>query len=58
LTHQLKKLKEKIQRLQARFFPLAQLAIDQPLDKLPAITINKWNIKPKLTIIKNRRQIY
>jgi len=38
LTHQLKKIREKIQRIEARFYPLAQQAMDEPLDNLPAVT--------------------
>ena len=38
LTYRLKKLREKIQRLEALFYPLLQLAIDRPIDELPAIT--------------------
>ena len=29
LTHQIKKIREKIQRIQARFFPLIEQAIDE-----------------------------
>ncbi len=45
LTHQIKKIREKIQRLQARFFPLVQKAIDDSLDELPAITIKQMEYK-------------
>lgn len=48
LTHQLKKLREKIQRLQARFFPLVEQAIDEPLDKLPSITVKQMEYKTML----------
>ena len=41
LTHQIKKTREKIQRLQARFFPLIEQAIDETLDKLPSITLKQ-----------------
>lgn len=44
----MKKLREKIQRLQARFFPLAQLAIDQPLEELPAITNKQKEYKTQI----------
>ena len=54
LTHQLKKLREKIQRLEARFFPLIQLAIDQPLDNLPLITIKQMEYKEKIDFFKNQ----
>jgi chromosome segregation ATPase len=55
LTHQLKKLREKIQRLEARFFPLIQLAIDQPLDNLPIITNKQMEYKEKIDFFKNQQ---
>jgi len=54
LTHQLKKLREKIQRLEARFFPLIQLAIEQPLDDLPAITNKQMEYKEKIDSFKKQ----
>jgi len=37
LCHQLKKLREKIRRVEARFYPLLKLTFDQPIDELPVI---------------------
>lgn len=54
LTHQLKKIREKIQRLEARFFPLIQLAIEQPLDDLPAITNKQMEYKEKIDSLKKQ----
>jgi len=54
LTHQLKKLREKTQRLESRFFPLVQLAIDQPLDNLPLITSKQMEYKEKIDFFKNQ----
>lgn len=54
LTYQLKKLRKKTQRLQARFFPLAQLDIDQPLDELPAITNKQTEYKTQIDDYKTR----
>lgn len=48
LTHQIKKIREKIQRIQARFFPLVEQAIDEPLDKLPTITVKQMENKAVL----------
>lgn len=48
LTHQIKKIREKIQRIQARFFPLIEQAIDEPLDKLPIITVKQMEYKTML----------
>lgn len=45
LTYQIKKIREKIQRLQARFFPLIEQAIDETLDKLPSITVKQMEYK-------------
>jgi hypothetical protein len=52
LTHQLKKLREKIQRIQAKFFPLAQQAIEEPLDNLPAITNKQMGYKTMLDMYR------
>ncbi len=54
LTHQIKKLREKIQRLEARFFPLVQLAMDQPLDNLPELTNKQMEYKEKIDFFKNQ----
>ena len=48
LTHQIKKTREKIQRLQARFFPLIEQAIDETLDKLLPITVKQMEYKAML----------
>jgi hypothetical protein len=55
ITHQLKKLRQ-IQRLEARFFPLVQLAIDQPLDDLPAITIKQIGCKDKIEFYRKQEE--
>ncbi len=47
LSHQLKKLREKIRRVEARAYPLLQLAIDQPIDELPAISRKQAEYKEK-----------
>lgn len=57
LTHQIKKIREKIQRLQARFFPLVQQVMDDSLDELPAITIKQMEYKTmidKLCGVENK----
>ncbi len=56
LTHQIKKLREKIQRLQARLFPLIELAMDQPLDDLPAITNKQMEYKQKIDSLKAQEE--
>lgn len=38
LCYKLKKLREKKQRLEARFYPLAQQIMDDPIDNIPALT--------------------
>ena len=38
LTHQIKKIREKTQRLEAKFYPLVEKVMDEPLDDLPIIT--------------------
>jgi hypothetical protein len=54
LTHQLKKLREKIQRIEAKFYPLVLLAIDQPLDYLPEITNKQIEYKEKIDVLKTQ----
>jgi len=49
-------LREKIQRLEARFFPLIQLAIDQPLDTLPLITNKQMEYKEQIDLLKNQEE--
>lgn len=38
LTHQLKKIREKKSRLEARLYPITQQIIDEPIDSLPILT--------------------
>ena len=53
LTHQIKKIREKIQRLQARFFPLVEQAIDETLDKLLSVTIKQMECKTMIDKLCN-----
>ena len=52
LTNQLKKLRGKITRLEAKFFPLAELAMDEKIDKLPEITERQMKYKHKIDILR------
>ena len=63
ITHRLKKLREKIQRVESRFYPLAQQAMDEPIDTLPAVThkqmdyintIEQYRIQEKELITKRK----
>ena len=56
LTYLLKKLREKIQRLEARFFPLVQLAINQPLDELPVITNKQMEYKESIDAYRKQEE--
>lgn len=64
LTHRLKKLREKISRLEAKFYPLAEQAMEQHIDQLPAITQKQTDYKFALdqlkeeetTLIEKRKQ--
>jgi len=56
LTHQLKKLREKKQRVEAKFYPLVEKAIEENLDNIPAITDKQMQYKQQidqLTIDEN-----
>jgi uncharacterized protein YeeX (DUF496 family) len=48
LTHQLKKLREKKQRVEAKFYPLVELAIEENLDNIPAITDKQMQYKQQI----------
>ncbi|MBM3404641.1 MAG: hypothetical protein FJY10_07090 [Bacteroidetes bacterium] len=52
LTHQIKKIREKIQRLEARFFPLMQMTMDRDIDDLPVITNRQMEYKEKIDFLK------
>ena len=56
LCHQLKKLREKIRRIEALFYPLLQLAIDQPIDELPAISRKQAAYKEKIEEFRKQEQ--
>ena len=48
LTNQLKKIRGKITRLEAKFFPLAEVAMGEKIDKLPEITERQMKYKTKI----------
>lgn len=48
LTHQLKKLREKKQRVEAKFYPLVEQAIEEKLDNIPAITDKQMQYKQQI----------
>lgn len=52
LTHRIKKLREKIQRLEAKFYPLAEEAMDKNIDQIPAITKKQMEYKEKIDAYK------
>lgn len=63
LNHQIKKLREKKGRLEAKFYPLAEMVMDQDIDNLPRLTlkqeeykeaIEKLN-KEELKLLKKRK---
>jgi hypothetical protein len=51
LTHQLKKLKEKKQRVEAKFYPLVEQAIDENLDNIPVITDKQMQYKQQIDLL-------
>lgn len=57
LSHHLKKLREKIRRIEARAYPLLQLAIDQPIDELPAISRKQAEYKEKIGELRKQEDI-
>lgn len=53
-SYQLKKLREKITRLEAKFYPLVQQAMDQDIDQLPQITQKQAEYKEALNQLKQQ----
>ena len=51
LTHKLKKLREKKQRVEAKFYPLVEQAIDEHLDNIPIITDKQMQYKQQIDLL-------
>ena len=56
LTYQLKKLKEKKQRVEAKFYPLVERAIDEDLDNIPVITDKQIQYKQQIDQLKLKEE--
>jgi hypothetical protein len=56
VDHQLKKLREKIQRVESKFFPLAEKLINAKLDEVPPITIKQMEYKTALDDLYQQQQ--
>ena len=54
MNYKLKKLREKIQRLEAKFFPLIQQAMDENIDLLPKITNKQMEYKTLVDTYKKQ----
>lgn len=48
ISHQIKKIREKNQRLKANFFPLVEQSLDQKIDYIPRLTAQQIKIREKL----------
>jgi len=48
LTHQLKKLREKKQRIESKFYPLVERAINENLDNIPTISDKQMQYKQQI----------
>ena len=46
LTHKLKKTTEKISRIEAQFYPLAEMIMELPIDEIPKITQKQADKSP------------
>lgn len=57
LTHQLKKVREKKQRIEAKFYPLAQQVIDQPIDSIPSISIKQIELQDQIKDYQNQESL-
>jgi hypothetical protein len=56
LTHKIKKMREKIQRLEAQFYPLAELAMDRVLDDLPTITKQQAEYRERIDCLQTQKE--
>lgn len=54
ITNRIKKVREKISRTEARFYPLAQQAMDNPIDEIPALTDKQMQYKQMLDRLKEQ----
>ena len=55
VNHQLKKQREKISRMEAKFYPLAEQAMEQNIDQLPEITQKQAQYKEDLDLLKQKQ---
>jgi hypothetical protein len=51
LTHQLKKVREKKQRIEAKFYPLVEQAIDENIENIPVITEKQMEYKQQIDML-------
>lgn len=56
VNYQLKKLREKIHRLEAKFFPLVQQVMDNTIEQLPKITKKQIEYKEKIDRYKKQEK--
>ncbi len=57
VNHQLKKLREKIQRVEAKFYPLAEHLINAPLEEVPITTLKQMEYKSTLDAYYEQEQL-
>jgi hypothetical protein len=57
INHQLKKIREKIQRIEAKFYPLAEQMINAPLQEIPVISIKQMEYKSMLDNYNDQEQL-
>lgn len=51
LTYQLKKVREKKQRIEAKFYPLVEQAIDENIENIPVITEKQMEYKQQIDML-------
>ena len=56
LTHQIKKVREKKQRIESKFYPLVEQAIEDQLDNLPDITDKQMQYKQQIDQLANQEE--
>lgn len=56
-SNKIKKVQEKIQRLEAKFYPLLDQVIDKPLDQIPKLTVQQEKCQQRIEQLEEQKTI-
>jgi len=56
LSNKIKKIQEKIQRLEAKFYPLLDQVIDKPLDQIPKLTAKQGRYQQRIELLQQQKE--